>query len=84
MKRMLSTFISLAVPLLLAGLFVGLTSNSAQAAPPFNTPGPPPYVPPVHTPQYVPPVQSVPIPATDLLFGVGLIALPWLRSKMKK
>jgi hypothetical protein len=30
-------------------------------------------------------VQSVPIPATTLiLFGAGLLAMPWLRTRMPK
>ena len=58
--------------LVLVGAFLLLAPHLAQADPPFNPPGPPPWV---------NSGRSVPIPATALLFGLGFIALPWLRSR---
>jgi hypothetical protein len=63
---------------LLTGLFL-LVAGLAEAVPPgppFDPPGPPPW--------RVKRVRSVPIPATLLPFGIGLLALPWLYSKRKK
>lgn len=62
---------------LLTGLFL-LIAGLAEAVPPgppFDPPGPPPW--------HVKRVRSVPIPATLLPFGIGLLALPWLYSKRK-
>jgi hypothetical protein len=64
--------------LLLTGLSL-LVAGLAEAVPPgpsFDPPGPPPW--------RVYRTNSVPIPATHLLFGIGLLALSWGYSKIKK
>ncbi len=68
--------------LVLAGAFLLLAPHLAQADPPFTPPGPPSFNPP-GPPSFVQSVRSVPIPATALLFGLGFIALPWLRSRIQ-
>lgn len=50
-----------------------LMTSLVEAAPPFTPPGPPPWV-----------QKTVPIPGTTLvLFGGGILLLPWLRSRKK-
>ena len=68
--------------IVLAGVFLLLAPHLAQADPPFNPPGPPSWVT-TGPPSWVTNGRSVPIPATDLLFGLGFIALPWLRSRIQ-
>lgn len=67
---------------LLIFAFVLLTVEVARADPPFTPPGPP-FNPP-GPPSWAPPGRSVPIPATDLLFGAGLAALAWWGTRTKK
>jgi hypothetical protein len=65
--------------LMLASMLFWLIPTLAKADPPFNPPGPP-FNPP-GPPPWVDVGRAVPIPGTALLFGLGFIALPWLRSK---
>lgn len=57
-----------------------VTTGSANAAPPFDPPGPPPWAN-GNGNAYG---RSVPIPSSDLLFGLGLAALAWLGPKIRK
>jgi hypothetical protein len=78
MRKLVRTALTFAVPMMMAGLFIAATASSADAGPngpPFNPPGPPPWLPNR--------LNTVPLPATGVLFGIGLLALPWLRSKGK-
>lgn len=61
---------------LVYGVAEAVPPNGLPPGPPFTPPGPPPWEHGQH--------RSVPLPATDLLLGIGLLGLPWLRSKMKK
>ena len=56
---------------------VFLTVGSANAVPPFDPPGPPPWNRHANG-------RSVPIPSSDILFGLGLVALAWLGPKIRK
>ena len=60
---------------LLISVFSLLAAEVVTAVPPFTPPGPPPWT---------PPGRSVPIPATPILFGLGLAALAWLAPKIKR
>jgi hypothetical protein len=60
-------------------LLVVEVATAVPPGPPFTPPGPPPFTPPGGTP-----VRSVPIPATHVLFGIGLAALAWLAPKIKR
>jgi hypothetical protein len=60
----------------LASAFVLLSSTIALADPPPWAGGPPPWA-------GGPPSRSVPLPGTELLFGVGFVALAWTYSWRK-
>ena len=54
---------------------VMLASSLVHAGPPFDPPGPPPWV---------TTGRSVPLPSSDVLFGLGLAALAWLGPKLRR
>lgn len=56
-------------------LLVSEVATAVPPGPPFTPPGPPPWA---------PPVRTVPIPASDVLFGIGMAALAWLAPKIKR
>ena len=63
-----------------------VTSSPSLADPPFTPPGPPSFDrpgPPPWAEAASSRVQSVPLPSTELLFGVGFIALAWAVSRRK-
>ena len=67
----------------LASAFVLLSSTIALADPPPWAGGPPPWA--GGPPPWAggPPSRSVPLPGTELLFGVGFVALAWTYSWRK-
>lgn len=71
-----------------AGLIAGaclLTASLAQAAPPewAMNDGQRGTLPPGLVSNAAR-VQSVPVPATLILFGAGLLAVPWLRARARR
>jgi hypothetical protein len=75
--------------ILLAGAFVLLTNGVSLADPPpwANGNGPPPWANGNGPPPWAASasrVQSVPIPGTEILFGLGFVGLMWAHSRWLK
>ena len=62
---------------ILMGLYTILTASLAMADPPFSVPVGPPFTPPGL-------LRAVPIPSTEVMFGLGFAALAWIGPKIKK
>jgi hypothetical protein len=62
---------------ILTGLYTILTAGLAMADPSFPTPVGPPFTPPGL-------VRAVPIPSTEVFFGLGFAALVWIGPKIRK